>query len=107
MRRPNTLILKEKGTEYVLAFESREERDQWSSTIKQAIADLKAWKSSCDYVIAVPNSKFYTASTSLEDLSTPPLSPPNSTTAAAKPRPISISFPLDGTVFNKGNETTL
>ena len=107
MRRPNSIILKEKGAEYVLAFESREERDEWGTAIKQAITDLKAWTSSCDYVIAVPNSKFYTASPSLENLDTQTSPPPDSTVPAAKPRPVSISFPLDGTVFNKGNETTL
>lgn len=110
MRRPNSIIIKEKSTEYVLAFESREERDEWSSVVKQAIVDLKAWRSSCDYVIAVPNSKFYTASPSLESFDINPSPPSDSiTTSSAKPRPasITITFPLDGTVFNKGNETTL
>ena len=105
MRRPNSIILKEKASEYILAFESREERDKWSTAIQQAIADLKAWTSSCDYVIAVPNSKFYTASPSLENFDIHPS--PTDSTPAAKSRPISISFPLDGTIFNKGNETTL
>lgn len=105
MRRPNSIILKENSSEYILAFESREERDLWSTAIKQAIADLKAWTSSCDYVIAVPNSKFYTASPSLENFDIHPSAPDS--TPAAKTRPVSISFPLDGTIFNKGNETTL
>ena len=61
MRRPNTLLLKDHETdrEIFLSFESREERDQWSTVLRQAIVDLKVWKDSTNYIIQSKASKYY------------------------------------------------
>ena len=60
MRRPNALLLKDQHSSepVYLAFESREERQQWMDTILQAILDLRVWgASACDHIIPVPSSK--------------------------------------------------
>ena len=61
MRRPNTLLLKDHETdaETYLSFESKEERDQWSRVLRQAIVDLKIWKDSTHYIIQTKASKYY------------------------------------------------
>ena len=61
MRRPNTLLLKDHETdkEIYLSFESKDERDQWSTVLRQAIVDLKVWKDSTNYVIQTKASKYY------------------------------------------------
>lgn len=64
MRRPNTLQLKDQRSEVFLAFEGREERDQWMLAIRQAVLDLQVWGDSCDTVIPTPSSKFYISSPS-------------------------------------------
>ena len=67
MRRPNALLLKDQHSSepVYLAFESREERQQWMDTILQAILDLRVWgASACDHTIPVPSSKFYVESPS-------------------------------------------
>lgn len=85
MRRPNALLLRDQHSmELVyLAFESREEKQQWMGTIHQAILDLRVWgASACDYIIPVPSSKFYVESPSKEPLpsvTTPHKAPPTST----------------------------
>lgn len=60
MRRPNTLLLKDHETdkEIYLSFESKQERDQWSNVLRQAIVDLKVWKDSTNYIIQ-NKSKYY------------------------------------------------
>lgn len=60
MRRLNTLLLKDGSNELYVSFESKEERDEWSRAIQQAILDLKVWGDSCGYIISKPASKFYT-----------------------------------------------
>ena len=65
MRRPNALLLKDGGdSELYLAFESREEREEWIRNLSQSILDLKVWGLSCDFLIPQPNSKFYSDSPS-------------------------------------------
>ncbi len=61
MRRPNTLLLKDHETdaEIYLSFESKEERDQWSTVLRQGIVDLKVWKDSTNYVIQSKANKYY------------------------------------------------
>ena len=87
MRRPNALLLKDQHSSepVYLAFESREERQQWMDTILQAILDLRVWgASACDHTIPVPSSKFYVESPSkdlytLPSVTTPHKEPPTST----------------------------
>lgn len=64
MRRPNAIFLKDQGSEFYLAFESKEEREQWIELLRQALIDLQVWKSSCDFLIPQQNSKFYVDSPS-------------------------------------------
>lgn len=64
MRRPNALLLKDQKSEFYMAFESKEERQQWMDTMLQALLDLRVWKSLCDFIIPLPNSKFYVDSPS-------------------------------------------
>jgi len=49
MRRPNALLLKDQHSSepVYMAFESREERQQWMDTILQAILDLQVWGGLC------------------------------------------------------------
>lgn len=64
MRRPNAIFLKDQDSELCMAFESKEEREQWIEKLQQALLDLQVWKSSCDFLIPQPNSKFYVDSPS-------------------------------------------
>jgi hypothetical protein len=64
MRRPNSLLVRDGDSELYMAFESKEEREQWIKALSQSILDLKVWKSSCDFLIPQPNSKFYVDSPS-------------------------------------------
>ena len=64
MRRPNTIFLKDGDTDLYMSFESREEREQWIEKLSEALIDLQVWKSSCDFLIPQPNSKFYADSPS-------------------------------------------
>ena len=64
MRRPNAVLVKDGDSELYLAFESKEEREQWIESLSQSILDLKVWKTSCDFLIPLPNSKFYADSPS-------------------------------------------
>ena len=77
MRRPNTIVIKSSLTaeEVVLSFESKEERADWSTAIKQAILDLSLWGESCDFVIPKPASKFYSTDKSELDEPLPSFSP--------------------------------
>ena len=61
MRRPNTLLLKDHETdkEIYLSFESKEEREQWSTVLRQAIVDLEVWKDSSNYVIPNKQNKYF------------------------------------------------
>ena len=59
MRRPNTLVLKDGNKELFISFESKEEREEWTAAIQQAIVDQKVWGDSCSYIISKPASKFY------------------------------------------------
>jgi hypothetical protein len=61
MRRPNTLLIKDHETdqELYLSFESKEERDRWAITLKQAILDLKIWKDNTNYIINKQSTKFF------------------------------------------------
>lgn len=61
MRRPNTLLLKDHETdkEIYLSFESKQEREQWSNVLRQAIVDLKVWKDSSNYIIQSKTNKYY------------------------------------------------
>lgn len=61
MRRPNTLLIKDHETddEFYMSFESKQERDHWSTVVRQAILDLKIWKDSTNYIIPKQSSKFY------------------------------------------------
>ena len=59
MRRPNTIYLKNAVSELYMAFESKEEREEWIEKLSRALLDLRVWKSSCDFLIPQPNSKFY------------------------------------------------
>ena len=61
MRRPNAVLVKDGDTELYLAFESKEEREQWIvESLSQSILDLKVWRTSCDFLI--PLSIYPTAS---------------------------------------------
>ena len=64
MRRPNTITIRDADTELYMAFESKEEREEWIGTLSQSIVDRKVWRSSCDFLIPQPNSKFYVDSPS-------------------------------------------
>ena len=64
MRRPNAIFLKDRHSELHMAFESKEEREQWMEKLQQAVVDLRVWRSSCDFLIPQPNSKFYADSPS-------------------------------------------
>ncbi|CAI8047895.1 Rhotekin-2 [Geodia barretti] len=64
MRRPHAIFIKDPDSELYMAFESKEEREQWIEALSQSILDLKVWKSSCDFLIPQPNSKFYVDSPS-------------------------------------------
>ena len=64
MRRPHAIFVKDGDSELYMAFESKEERQQWIENLSQSIVDLKVWKSSCDFLIPQPNSKFYVDSPS-------------------------------------------
>ena len=85
MCHPNALLLRDQHSKELvyLAFESREEKQQWMGTIQQAILDLRVWGAlACDYIIPVPSSKFYMESPSKEPLpsvTTPQEAPPTST----------------------------
>ena len=73
MRRPNALLLKDQKSEFYIAFESKEERQQWMDTISQALLDLRVWKCLCDFIIPLPNSKFYVDSPSTQFRAIPKL----------------------------------
>ena len=61
MRRPNAVLVKDGDSELYLAFGSKEEREQWIvESLSQSILDLKVWRTSCDFLIPLPNSKFNT-----------------------------------------------
>ena len=61
MRRPNAVPVKDGDSELYLAFESKEEREQWIvESLSQSILDLKVWRTSCDFLI--PLSIYPTAS---------------------------------------------
>ena len=77
MRRPNTVIIKgsQAAEEVLLSFESKEERVDWGTAIRQAILDLSLWGDSCDFVIPKPASKFYTTDKSELDEPLPSFSP--------------------------------
>ena len=77
MRRPNTIVIKSLQTadELLLSFESREERANWSTAIKQAVLDLSLWGESCDFVIPKPASKFYSTEKTELDEPLPSFSP--------------------------------
>ena len=77
MRRPNTIIIKSSRTaeEVLLSFESKEEKADWDTAIKQAILDLSLWGENCDFVIPKPASKFYSTDKSELDEPLPLFSP--------------------------------
>jgi hypothetical protein len=64
IRRPNTIFLKDGDSDLYMAFESREEREQWIEKLSEALMDLQIWQSSCDFLIPQQNSKFYVDSPS-------------------------------------------
>ena len=64
MRRPHAIFVKDVGSELYMAFESKEEREQWIESLSQSILDLRVWGTSCDFLIPRPNSKFYVDSPS-------------------------------------------
>lgn len=68
MRRPNTLLIKDHETdqELYLSFESKEERDQWATLLRQAILDLKIWKDSSNFIMPKQSSKFYSNDNNFE-----------------------------------------
>ena len=59
MRRPNALLVKNKKFAFYIACESKEDREDWSLAIQQAVLDLHAWKHSVKFVIPFSCEKQY------------------------------------------------
>ena len=52
-----------------MSFESKEERENWSTGLRQAILDLKIWKESTNYVLPKSTgSKYYNVGNSNDGL---------------------------------------
>ena len=67
MRRPNALLVKNKKFAFYIACESKEDREEWSSAIQQAVLDLHNWKHSVKFVIPFTAEKQYSSDTHLVD----------------------------------------
>ena len=67
MRRPNALLVKNKKFAFYIACESKEDREEWSSAIQQAVLDLYHWKHSVKFVIPFTSEKQYSSDTHLVD----------------------------------------
>ena len=50
-----------------IACESKEDQEEWSSTIQQAVLDLHHWKHSVKFVIPFTSEKQYSSDTHLVD----------------------------------------
>ena len=61
MRRPNALLVKNKKFAFYIACESKEEREEWSSAIQQAVVDLRVWRHSVKFVIPFTSEKQYSS----------------------------------------------
>ena len=67
MRRPNALLVKNKKFAFYIACESKEDREEWSSAIQQAVLDLHSWKHSVKFVIPFTSEKQYSTDAHLVD----------------------------------------
>ena len=67
MRRPNALLVKNKKFAFYTACESKEDREEWSSAIQQAVLHLHNWKHSVKFVIPFTSEKQYSSDTHLTD----------------------------------------
>ena len=63
MRRPNALLVKNKKFAFYIACESKEERDEWSAAIQQAVIDLHVWRHSVKFVIPFTSERRYSSDT--------------------------------------------